>query len=227
MANYGTVATWHTRPGGDDGMGDAHTPVWRRMVEVSKLGDLSGSDVLDFGCNQGGFLRMLYTTHRFRSGVGVDIARDSVARAEALKGDRPLSYHVGSEVATLGRRFDLAFSHEVLYLLPDLAEHARDMAVVLRPGASYIAAMGCHRDMPLWPRWRELIGSMSTVKVQNHSLEDVAGAFSDAGFSIAARSLQLEDFLPVNLGNQHYPRIVDLIRYYTIDKVLFRFTRGG
>ena len=81
--------------------------------------------------------------------------------------------------------------------------------------------------MPLWPRWRELIGSMSTVPVQNHSLEDVAGAFSAAGFTIAARSLQLEDFLPVSLGNQHYPRIVDLIRYYTIDKVLFRFTRSG
>src|SRR6185295_19781847 len=99
MANDGTVATWHTRPGGDDGMGDAHTPVWRRMIEVSKLGDLSNSDVLDFGCNQGGFLRLLHATHPFRSGTGVDIARDSVARAEALKGDRPLSYHVGSEVA--------------------------------------------------------------------------------------------------------------------------------
>src|SRR5437868_6348880 len=118
MANDGTVATWHTKPGGDDGMGDAHTPVWRRMIEVSKL------------------------------------------------------------------------------------------------GASYIAAMGCHRDMPLWPRWRALIASMSTVKVQNHSLEDVAGAFSAAGFTIAARSLQLEDFLPVDVDNQYYPRIVDLIRFY-------------
>jgi hypothetical protein len=81
--------------------------------------------------------------------------------------------------------------------------------------------------MPLWPRWRELIGSMSTVKVQDHSLEDVAGTFSAAGFSAGVRSLQLEDFLPVNLGNQHYPRIVDLIRYYTIDKVLLRLTRGA
>lgn len=227
MANDGTVATWHAKPGGDDGMGDAHMPVWRRMIEVSKLGDLSTSDVLDFGCNQGGFLRMLYAAHPFHSGTGIDIARDSVARAEALKGDRPLSYHVGSEVAKLGRRFDLAFSHEVLYLLPDLAAHARDMAAALKPGASYIAAMGCHRDMPLWPRWRALIAAMSTVKVQDHSLEDVAGAFAAAGFGVAARSLQLEDFLPVSPANQHYPRIVDLIRYYTIDKVLFRFTRGG
>lgn len=227
MANDGTVATWHAKPGGDDGMGDAHMPVWRRMIEVSKLGDLSTSDVLDFGCNQGGFLRLLYATHPFRSGTGIDIARDSVARAEARKGEWPLSYHVGSEVAKLGRRFDLAFSHEVLYLLPDLAAHARDMAAALKPGASYIAAMGCHRDMPLWPRWRALIAAMSTVKVQDHSLEDVAGAFAAAGFGVAARSLQLEDFLPVSPANQHYPRIVDLIRYYTIDKVLFRFTRGG
>ncbi len=67
---------------------------------------------------------------------------------------------------------------------------------------------------------------MPTVKVQDYSAEDVARAFSNAGFSIAARSLQLEGFLPVSLGNQHYPRIVDPIRCYTIDKVLFRFTRG-
>jgi hypothetical protein len=81
------------------------------------------------------------TGRRFenRRGVFPSVTRASsasIARAEALKGDRPLSYHVASEVAALGRRFDLAFSHEVLYLLPDLAAHARDMAAVLKPGAS-------------------------------------------------------------------------------------------
>jgi len=44
-------------------MGAAHAPIWRRMVDVSVPHDLSASTVLDYGCNQGGFLRLLYDTH--------------------------------------------------------------------------------------------------------------------------------------------------------------------
>lgn len=59
--------------------------------------------------------------------VGIDIARESVARADLLKGYRPIEYKVGGGAAALGRTFDFAFSHEVLYLLPDLAAHAADI----------------------------------------------------------------------------------------------------
>ncbi len=50
--------------------------------------------MLDYGCNQGGFLRMLYDRHPFKSAVGIDIARESVARADLLKGHRPVEYKV-------------------------------------------------------------------------------------------------------------------------------------
>ena len=44
-----------------------------------------------------------------------------MARAELLKGHRPIQYKVADQAAALGQTFDFAFSHEVIYLLPDLA----------------------------------------------------------------------------------------------------------
>ena len=91
------------------------------MINVSVPHDLHEATVLDYGCNQGGFLRMLYDRHPYKSAVGIDIARELVARADLLKGHRPVEHKVTDSAASLGRTFDYAFSHEVIYLLRDLA----------------------------------------------------------------------------------------------------------
>ena len=220
-----TIATWNRNPADEEAMGAAHAPIWRRMVDVSVPHDLSASTVLDYGCNQGGFLRLLYDSHPFKAAVGIDIARESVARAELLKGHRPISYKVADQAASVGQTFDFVFSHEVVYLLPDPAEHARDIKAVLRPGGTYIAAMGCHTDSSLWPRWRKLIAETSSIPIYDHSLEDVSRAFADAGFSVAVRPLSLDAFMQVSIGSAYFPKVTDQLRYYTADKVLFRFVR--
>src|SRR3954451_457238 len=120
MARPSTIATWNRNPADEEAMGATHAPIWRRMADVSVPHDLRALTVLDYGCNQGGFLRLLYDSHSFLSAVGIDIARESVARADLLKGHRPIEYKVADTAASLGRTFDYAFSHEVLYLLPDL-----------------------------------------------------------------------------------------------------------
>lgn len=225
MLRPSTIATWNRNPADEEAMGAAHAPIWRRMVDVSVPHDLSGSTILDFGCNQGGFLRLLYDRQPFKSAVGLDIARESVARAELLKGHRPIEHRVGDSAATLGRTFDFAFSHEVLYLLPDLARHADDMRAALRVGGTYVAAMGCHTDSSVWPRWRRLISETSSIPLHDHSLEAVARAFTERGFSVAVRPLDLDAFMPVTVGSPYFPRVVDQLRYYSQDKVLFRFVR--
>ena len=207
-------------------MGAAHAPIWRRMIDVGVTGDLMAAAVLDYGCNQGGFLRMLYDRVPFRSAVGIDIARESVARANLLKGQRPIEYKVSDSAAALGQTFDLAFSHEVVYLLPDLAAHAEDMKAAIRPGGAYIAAIGCHMDSASWPRWRKVIAETSSIPLYDHSLEDVARAFSDAGFNVSVRPLDLDAFMPVTVGSPYFPKITDQLRYYSDDKVLFRFVRA-
>ena len=225
MARPSTIATWNRNPADEEAMGAAHAPIWRRMADVSVPHDISTSTVLDYGCNQGGFLRLLYDSHSFLRAVGIDIARESVARAELLKGHRPIEYKVADTAASLGRTFDYAFSHEVIYLLPDLAAHARDIRAALQPGASYVAAMGCHTDSSVWPRWRKLIAETSSIPLYDHSLEDVSKAFAEAGFTVSVRPLALDAFMQVTIGSAYFPKVVDQLRYYTTDKVLFRFVR--
>jgi SAM-dependent methyltransferase len=225
MARPSTITTWNRNPAEEEAMGAAHAPIWRRMIDVSIVHDLRESTILDYGCNQGGFLRMLYDRHPFRGAVGIDIARESVARAELLKGHRPIEYKVMDSAAAVGRPFDFVFSHEVVYLLYDLAAHANDIKTVLRPGGTYVAAMGCHTDSAVWPRWRKLIAETSSIPIYDHSLEAVAQAFSQAGFTVAVRPLDLDAFMPVTLGSAYFPKIVDQLRYYSQDKVLFRFVR--
>jgi hypothetical protein len=146
-------------------------------------------------------------------------------RAELLKGHRPVEYKVSDSAAALGRTFDYVFSHEVVYLLNDLAAHARDIKGALRPGGSYVAAMGCHTDSAVWPRWRKLIAETSSIPIYDHSLEDVSKAFGQAGFTVSVRPLDLDAFMPVTVGSPYFPKVVDQLRYYSQDKVLFRFVR--
>ncbi|MBV8393372.1 MAG: class I SAM-dependent methyltransferase [Alphaproteobacteria bacterium] len=221
-----TIPIWNRSQADEDAMGAAHAPIWRRMMDVSLPADITGSTVLDYGCNQGGFLRMLHDRHPFRSAVGIDIARESVARAELLKGHRPIEYKVADTARSLGRLFDVAFSHEVIYLLPDVGAHARDIGAALRPGGSYVAAIGCHTESALWPRWRKLISETSSIPLYDHSLEEVSKAFADAGFSVWARPLALDAFMQVTIGSAYFPKVSDQLRYYSSDKVLFRFVKS-
>jgi SAM-dependent methyltransferase len=225
MQHPWTIATWNRNPAEEEAMGAAHAPIWRRMIDVSVPHDLRDSTILDYGCNQGGFLRMLYDRHPFKNAVGIDIARESVARADLLRGHRPIEYRITDRAASLGRSFDYAFSHEVLYLLENLGAHAADMKAALRPGGAYVAAMGCHTDSAVWPRWRKLIADSSSIPIYDHSLEAVAKAFSEAGFTVAVRPLDLDAFMPVTVGSVYFPKVVDQLRYYSQDKVLFRFVR--
>jgi SAM-dependent methyltransferase len=206
-------------------MGAGHAPIWRRMMDVSLPNDITGSAVLDYGCNQGGFLRMLYDRHPFKSAIGIDIARESVARAQLLKGHRPIEYRISDRAAALDCVFDYAFSHEVIYLLPSLAEHARDMKAALRPGGAYVAAMGCHTGSAMWPRWRTLVAENSSIPLYDHSLEDVSQAFTDAGFTVSVRPLALDAFMHVSPGSAYFPKVSDQLHYYSVDKVLFRFVK--
>ncbi len=225
MQHPWTIATWNRNPAEEEAMGAVHAPIWRRMIDVSVPHDLHDSTILDYGCNQGGFLRMLYDRHPFKSAVGIDIARESVARADLLKGHRPIDYKITDSAASVGRSFDYAFSHEVLYLLENLAAHANDMKAALRPGGAYVAAMGCHTDSAVWPRWRKLIADTSSIPLFDHSLDAVAQAFSATGFTVAVRPLDLDAFMPVTVGSAYFPKVVDQLRYYSQDKVLFRFVR--
>src|SRR5258708_13151362 len=151
MQHPWTIATWNRNPAEEEAMGAVHAPIWRRMIDVSVPHDLHDSTILDYGCNQGGFLRMLYDRYPFKSAVGIDIARESVARADLLKGHRPIEYKVADGSASLGRRFAYPFTHEVLYLLQNLPSHPAAIRAPRLPRDTHSPALGPHPPPPLRP----------------------------------------------------------------------------
>lgn len=216
------IASWSKDPSEEDSMTDEHAWIWREMIKCIPQKDISLAQVLDIGCNQGGFLRTLYDTIPFASGVGVDLAQDRVELANAAKGDRPLNYLATNALADAGEGFDLAFSHEVIYLIEDLEDHARQVASVLKPGGHYDAVTCCHADSPLWATWRPKIAEFSNIPVPNHSVADIAGAFRSAGFKVSISRFLASAFIPTQAPTEYFPSDVERLDTYCQWKLCFR-----
>lgn len=223
-AGYGT---WHADPAREAAMGEGHSPYWRHLIGLAPEAALPSRTVLDFGCNRGGFLRLLHRLHPLARGIGVDIARQSVDAANAERGDAPLEYHVATDLARWADMFDLAFSYEVIYLLPDLRDHARQMIAALKPGGVYYAVTGCHTGSPLWPAWRKFLPQITNAPVQDYSIEDIVAAFRDAGLVVTFRRFGYDGFVGLPRDPRYYPRLIDAVTYHAEHKMVFRLARPG
>ncbi|MEM8623731.1 MAG: class I SAM-dependent methyltransferase [Pseudomonadota bacterium] len=221
------ITTWANRPEEENAMTEDHAWIWREMIRAVATLDLGDARVLDIGCNQGGFLRLLYDTKPFAEAVGIDLAQEAVALAEGRKGNRPIRYLSGAQLSDAGQDFDIAFSHEVVYLIEDLADHAAQVAGVLKPGGSYYAVTCCHRDNPLWSKWRPEIQSYSNLPVPDHSVADIVDAFRGAGFDVSANRFLANAFVPLTGISSLMPSDLDRIEVYTKWKLMFRCTWPG
>ncbi|MEL5408072.1 class I SAM-dependent methyltransferase [Serratia nevei] len=219
-----SIPTWYRDPHAEQAMADGHAPIWRHLIGLVPENELSGISVLDFGCNQGGFLRLLHQIRPFQQAVGVDIARQSVDEANRLKGNLPVVYQTDTRLHGWDSHFDIAFSHEVIYLIEDIAQHAADMLRALKPGGVYYAVTGCHTGNPLWPQWRERVAEQTHTVVQDRSLADYARIFSAAGFQVSARRLGFSGFVPYE-PNGWMPDIAVSIDYYWHTKTVFRLVK--
>ncbi len=220
-----TPATWDSVEGEMD-MEDGHGPSWQALIDHIAEPELGDLDILDYGCNRGGFLRRLYLNKPFAHGHGVDIATDSLADAEARKGPAPLSFSHVDMLPEYESRFHIAFSHEVLYLLPDLDDHARTIHKALKPGGVYYAAIGEYAENPLWPRWKDIVAEFSPVPPQTYSLQDMALAFQQAGFAVSVRRMVCDGFLPYDAHEGKYLHSpVELVDFLTRHMMLFRLEK--
>jgi SAM-dependent methyltransferase len=209
----------------DEAMQDEHGFIWKAMLDTIDI-DLVGRRVLDAGCNRGGFLRLIVDTARIAEGYGYDPASDAIADARRLAGHRPLTFGVAETVPDGWGDFDVAFSHEVLYVLKNLAAHAAGLFDALKRGGSYFAVMGVHEESPMMSAWHvESAVELGLPRLYN--LDEVAGVFEGAGFSVSVANLRL-GFVPVSAhrhGHDHRKDLLAWLDYYTRDKVLLRFDR--
>lgn len=209
----------------DEAMQDEHGFIWQAMLETIDV-DLSGTRVLDIGCNRGGFLRMLADRVGISEGFGYDPAQTAVEDARRLAGDRPLTFEAASSVPQGWANFDASFSHEVLYLVRDMEEHASAVFDALKPGAPYFAVMGMHAGSALMRAWHdENVAGLDLPAM--YDLDRVASTFEQTGFDVSVARLKL-GFVPVTAhraGHGHREDLLDWLDYYHRDKVLFRFAR--
>jgi ubiquinone/menaquinone biosynthesis C-methylase UbiE len=109
------------------------------MIEA--CGDVRGLKILDSGCGEGRFCRLL--VHRGAGQVlGVDLCEQMINAAQELQTGRD-SYHL-ADVQDLGFLEDHSFDLAVSYLnqcdLPDFHANNRAIFRVLRPGGRFIIA---------------------------------------------------------------------------------------
>jgi len=209
----------------DEAMQDEHGFIWKAMLDTIGT-DFAGLRVLDAGCNRGGFLRLLVDTEGVAEGYGYDPAPGAIADARRLAGDRPLTFGVNDTVPEGWQDFDVAFSHEVLYLLEDLPAHAAALFGALKPGGSYFAVLGVHERSPMMSAWHAE-RAVELGLPQLYGLDQVAGVFDDAGFSVSAANLKM-GFVPVSghrHGHDHRRNLLAWLEYYSREKVMLCFTR--
>jgi SAM-dependent methyltransferase len=209
----------------DAAMQEEHGFIWKAMLDTIDT-DVTGKRVLDAGCNRGGFLRLLVDAAGIAAGFGYDPASGAITDARRLAGDRPLSFEVATSVPDGWGDFELAFSHEVLYLLEDLSTHASGLFDALRPGGAYFAVMGVHGGSPMMAAWHaENAAELGLPRL--YDLDEVAEVFEAAGFSVSVANLKL-GFIPVSAhrhGQDHRNDLLAWLNYYSREKVLLRFSR--
>ena len=205
-------------------MQDEHGFVWRAMLDTVDV-DPAGKRVLDAGCNRGGFLRLLSDACGIVEGCGFDPASGAIDDARRLAGPRPLRFEVADSVPPGWGSFDVAFSHEVVYLIHELRAHADAIFEALVPGGSYYAVIGVHTESPLMVDWHR--AHREELKLPKlYSIDEVAGVSGAAGFEVGAARLKI-GFVPASGHDSTDPQ-PDLwrwIEYYNDHKLLMRCTR--
>ena len=207
----------------DEAMQEEHGFIWRAMLDTIEV-ELAGKRVLDAGCNRGGFLRLLADRFGITEGFGFDPASGAIEDAARLAGSRPLRFEVADRVPAGWVGLDVAFSHEVLYLLHDLAAHARAVFDALAPGGVYYAVMGVHTRSPLMAEWHAANAAELGLPVL-YDIDDVIATFRAVGFEASAARLAIR-FVPT-AGHGHHDRqhLLDWLDYYSDQKLLLRFAR--
>lgn len=123
---------------------EGRNPTRNGLLDASMLtacGDVHGLRVLDCGCGEGRFCRIL-VGHGASHVLGLDLCEPMITAARALQGERD-AYRV-SDVQDLGFLADESFDLAVSYLnqcdLPDFHANTREVFRVLKRGGRFVIA---------------------------------------------------------------------------------------
>lgn len=214
---------WKEPNGGEETMETEHSRHWEKVLAMILEQDLQKKSVLDFGCNQGGFLRYLYRERPFKRGIGIDLAQASIAVANARKGELPLSYYATTSISQFPQQFDVATSISVIYLLKDLATHAKEIKAALKPGGVYYATFTDYRNNPSVENIKKMIHQYGTTNMNLHTLDDIASAFFAEEFEVQVRRMLPNGYIPLDQEERWFLTTEDRLQFEYEEAYIFRF----
>lgn len=118
--------------------GDTTRPLLLDPVMLERAGDASGLKVLDVGCGEGRFCRLL--SARGAEVTGVDPTVALLERARSLHPEGRYLISGGESLPFEDASFDLVVCYLVLIDIPDFRAAISEMARVLRPGGRLLIA---------------------------------------------------------------------------------------
>jgi len=214
---------WQNREEGEQQMEERHLRGWKEVINLIQEQDLSNMTVLDFGCNQGGFLRHLYQVKPFKEGMGIDLAQQSIAVANSRKGDLPLTYVATTTPEQYANRFSLAVSQAVIYLIKDLKTHAWKIKQMLKPGGVYYATYTDLNDNPSLQHFTKWISQNSLVESNAHTLDFISETFASEGFKVEIQRRHPQGFIEIYRKKDSFLCIADRMKATYEQAYVFRF----
>lgn len=205
-------------------------PFWAAMLSEVLEPVRLDARVLEFGMQCPDFLRLAYLAYPYAEGVGVilDIDRKASATQSPTSECPRLRFLDETAAESESAGFDLAFSHEILGLLPDLHKHATVMRQLLSPGGVYYAAFGWHGDNPI-TSIQASIRAEQGLPFHPHPLGEVAATFHSVGFEVSFKRLPLPYFLVYEpeITFRRFGGVPEMISCLQDQKVLFAFRKEG
>lgn len=186
--------------------GDPNRVLLLDEVMLGLCGDVSGLDVLDVGCGEGRFCRMLAA--RGAKTMGLDPTRALIAEARRRQPAGIFHEGVAEALPVAAASQDLVVSYVALVDIPDYRSAIREMARVLRPGGRIVMANlnGFNTATNLF--WaRDEMNNKLHWTMDNYMVER-ANRAEWAGVSIVnwhrPLSAYMREFLGVGLRLEHF-----------------------
>lgn len=215
----------------DAALADRNAIFWRSLlghIEADRAAS-PGCTILDWGCHRGGLLSLAVRTFHAARVYGIEPLLEARRFAEAALGQHDVDSAVlppGGISTISASTVDIVLSHEVFYLLEDLAAAMQEIARVLTPGGSAYIVLGCHTENPIWPTWKRELQDLGH-KVFDHAPLELLRAGADAGLSPALRPLRTSGWVHYDPRQPGFgfPTVDALLDHQFKHKLLFRFVR--
>jgi SAM-dependent methyltransferase len=167
-------------------------------ILLSEAGEVADKRVLDLGCGEGRFSRIL--AERGADTVGIDPIRRLIEQASRQGSDRErYAMASGERLPFVDQSFDTVVAYLCLIDIPDFRAAIRESARVLKPGGSFLVANVSNLASASGNPVYDAEGRFAYYAVDNY-IEEHAVTLEWAGLRIRNWHRPLSDYMDAYLG---------------------------